>query len=259
MTQSGAWSLAPKLLHTATDILATTELQFGPRGAAEVNVLAVTLLARTISNMRGVITLLQVGLVVEARVLTRCCIENELWIAGLVSEGDKFVDRMMHDELKSRQMRGEALFASSGRDTLSADDRGKKLRDWLRETKAAHPDAHMLVPKQVAKTTTSIGDVYILYSQLSSDAAHPSVAALNRHIVPSDDSDHPEMRGLDVLPPPRPEEIDDTLELACMALLGACVGTSQLLGGTPGGEVLNALADEYLALSRQGAQGQSVG
>jgi Family of unknown function (DUF5677) len=43
------------------------------------------LMSRTLSNFRGVFTLIENGLVVEARILVRCCFENTFWMAGLLS------------------------------------------------------------------------------------------------------------------------------------------------------------------------------
>jgi hypothetical protein len=36
-------------------------------------------------------------------------------------------------------------------------------------------------------------------------------------------------------------------DLACNAMLGACVAVNEILGGTPAGQQLNALADRYAA------------
>lgn len=44
-------------------------------------------------------------------------------------------------------------------------------------------------------------------------------------------------------------EIELTLYYLCSAVMGVCVGVNQMLGGTPGGRVLNQLADEFSSLS----------
>jgi hypothetical protein len=46
-------------------------------------------------------------------------------------------------------------------------------------------------------------------------------------------------------------EIAETLEYLCMAFMGVCVGVNQMVGGTPGGNALPPLADEYTALSNR--------
>ena len=41
--------------------------------------LAIMLMSRTLSNFMGVLALIENGLVVEARILVRCCFENAFW------------------------------------------------------------------------------------------------------------------------------------------------------------------------------------
>jgi hypothetical protein len=249
-------AFAKKLIDAAYSILATATLKLGPKGGGEVDVLAVTLLARTVQNLKGVMTLAKVGLVVEARVLTRCCFENELWIAGLNAESAKFADRMLGDEVKSRQLRGELLFRAKGSRSTLKDDKGEKLRAWLQESKAAFPNAKMLSPKEVARGGT-LEDAYVFYAQLSSDAAHPSLQALNRHIVTTKE-DGEEIRGIDASPLPDPAEIEDTLIIACLAMLGCCIGVNQILDGTDGGKGLEALADEYRDIMGHGPKVRGI-
>jgi hypothetical protein len=62
-----------------------------------------------------------------------------------------------------------------------------------------------------------------------------------------------EVGGIDVEPIVTDEEIEDTLELLCQAVMCVCVGVSQMLGGTRGGGALNGLADGYVALSNKSA------
>jgi Family of unknown function (DUF5677) len=76
-------------------------------------------MSRTLSNFRGVFTLIENNLLVEARILVRCCFENAFWIAGLHSHGDEFVRKMFQDEVKSKRVRGE--FVLSKKPQLSED------------------------------------------------------------------------------------------------------------------------------------------
>lgn len=202
-----------------------------------------TLLARTISNLKGTLIMVREGRVVEARVLARCCFENQFWIGGLASDGQAFRSAMLHDEMKKRQTRGEMLFKLNSE---MEDDVEQKLRKWLREHKQWN-DSKTLSPKQVAMKT-DIGRSYIFYDQLSSDAAHPTVNALNRYIVPADDDG---IRSIDMNPVPSDEELAYTLNIASLAVMGVLIGANQVLGDTPGGAALNALADEYKALTEQ--------
>jgi hypothetical protein len=119
------------------------------------------------------------------------------------------------------------------------------LRSWLRNSAKQFKNAKTLTPKEVA-LKTAIGKSYIFYEQLSSDAAHPSLDALNRHVIPHTKT---EVGGIDVEPIVRDPELAETLEYLCMAVMGVCVGVNQILEGTKGGNALNGLADQYMALS----------
>ena len=213
----------------------------------KVKLLAVTLLARSILNFDGAIRMARVQLVVEARILVRSCFENQFWIAGLKAEGDRFAERMLHDEIKSRQGRGQFLFENDRTRSSLPPDTSQRLRDWIEESRKQWPKAASLKPKAVAAGTVAAA-AYVLYAQLSSDSAHPSLYALGRHIV-TQSADDQTIRGIDVRPVVRPREIEDTLDLACMALLGAIIGANDVLGGTAGDLALNDLTREYQRLS----------
>lgn len=237
---------AEQLIATGYSILATANVVIGPRGAGDVKVLACTLLARTMSNLRGVLALAKLELVVEARVLVRCCFENQIRIAGLQGEGDKFAERMRDEEIRSRQARGQFLFEiEESREALG--EAGDRLKTYLQSLKGISPKNKSLAPKEVADQT-SVRPTYMLYSQLSADAGHPTLSALNRYIVTMEESGE-RIRGIDAAPTTNPRELTDTLSLACMAALGVCVGANEILEGTDGGLALDALAEEYLRLS----------
>lgn len=237
------WSeLAEKLGQTGLDILAGAPITVTEKRFAEPKVITIMLMSRTLSNFRGLFTLIENGLVVEARILVRCCFENTFWMAGLHSQGDKFVRKMLHDEAWSRRVRGE--IALSKRPQLS-EDVEKRLREQLRVINKNWPDAKSLSPKDVALSGL-LKDGYLIYSQLSADAAHPTVTSLHRHVG------HCERDGealINVVPTPKDEEVIMTLNWACNAMLGACVAANEILGGTSAGQNLGLIADRYQALT----------
>jgi hypothetical protein len=73
---------------------------------------------------------------------------------------------------------------------------------------------------------------YLIYSKLSGDAAHPSILALKRHLVRFVENGE-QVMGLDLNPPERGTELAETLDLACNAMIGACVAANQILGHLP--------------------------
>ncbi len=57
---------------------------------SDPKVISILLLARTLSHAKGVRALLKVGRVLEARILTRNCLENGFWIGGLIDAAETF-------------------------------------------------------------------------------------------------------------------------------------------------------------------------
>lgn len=116
----------------------------------------------------------------------------------------------------------------------------------MKQAKQQFTGAKTLSPKEVASVRPDFEKTYIFYAQLSSDAAHPSIDALHRYLVPHSGD---EIGGVDIEPVVKDTEIELTLYYLCSAVMGVCVGVNQMLGGTSGGRVLNQLADEFSSLS----------
>lgn len=247
MDEIGEWrALARDLMQVGHDIFATADVLVTEKGYGDEKYLALTLLARTMSIFRGALLLLDNKRVIEGRIITRCCLENSFWVAGLVEEGEKFSQEMLHDTISHRQRAGQRIFASGA---PLGDDVETRLREWIRNSNKTVTNPKQLNPKDVAGRT-SIGRSYIFYEQLSMDSCHPSLDALHRHLVPHTAE---EIGGVDVEPVASNRELAETLEYLCMAVMGVCVGVNQLIGGTSGGAALNGLADRYSDLSNRGA------
>jgi len=67
-----------------------------------------------------------------------------------------------------------------------------------------------------------------------------------RHITLEDDG-----FTFDVVPEPSEHQLDETLHLSCIALLGACVVTNEMFGYTEAGQLLPALGDKLVALQNE--------
>jgi hypothetical protein len=246
MDEIGEWrALARDLMQAGHDIFATADVQVTKKGYGDEKYLALTLLARTMSNFRGALLLLDNRRVIEGRIITRCCFENSFWVAGLVEEGEKFSREMLYDTISHRQKAGQHIFASGA---PLGDEVETRLRDWMRANSKKFQNPEQLNPKEVADKTR-IGRSYILYEKLSADSCHPSLDALHRHLIPHTAE---EIGGVDVEPVASNRELAETLKYLCMAVMGVCVGVNQLIGGTRGGAALNGLADRYFHLSNRG-------
>jgi hypothetical protein len=241
-TRKTQWAqLADSIGQAGYDILGGKPVTITAKGFADPKVLAIMLLSRTLSNFRAVFALIETGLVVEARILVRCCFENAFWIAGLHADGDRFARKMLQDEMRSRRARGEWVLSTTAE---LSEEVEKRVREQLRLVKEKWPDAKSLSPKDVALSGL-LRDGYLIYSQLSADSAHPTVTSLNRHVGRSEVDGE---KLIDVVLVAKDDEIVKTWDWACNTLLGACVGVNEILEGTPAGTHLGALADRYQAL-----------
>ena len=211
--------LTKSLVRCGYLILASADMS----GEQRVKLVCASLLARSLSNIRGAIVLVEAGRLVEARTLVRCCFENEFWLAALAAKGRAFVEEMMHDEIRARQSSGQFMFEDAQTRESLAPEVEEKVRKWLGQSKKEWPQAATLNPQEVAKRT-EVGGAYNFYRQLSGDAAHPSLTSLNRYV----EEERGEVVGINADPLASGAELADTLSLGCVALLGACVGASQI-------------------------------
>jgi hypothetical protein len=225
----------------ALAIFETANVPITEKGFADPKYLALTLLARTVSNLKGAKILLDAKRIIEARTITRCCLENFYWTIGLTEQGEAFVQQMRDDEFSRRKAIGQEIFDSA---TLDQEVQ-ERFRTFMRNVNKDAFGKKTLNPKAVAQIRNDFSRTYMFYSQLSSDSAHPSVTALNRYVVVNPTDGH----GFDTEPLVKTPEIVQTYEYLSMACLGVCIGVNQVIGWTEGGKRLNAIADRYNALS----------
>jgi hypothetical protein len=173
-------ALASDIREAGLRIFESAEVPVTEKGFADEKVLGLTLLARTVSNVKGVLLLVDAKRIVEARIVTRSCIENFYWAVGLAEEKEAFVRKMRDDEMKHRRLLGQSIFDAEVQ--LDDDVRGR-LQEFMKGANRKFATAKALFPKNVAQIRNDFEKTYIFYGQLSSDAGHPSVSALNR-IVP---------------------------------------------------------------------------
>jgi hypothetical protein len=237
-------ALSADVRHVGLRIFETADVPVTMKGFADEKVLALTLLARTVSNVKSTLLLLDAKRIVEARTIARSCLENFFWTVGLAEEGEAFVRKMRNDEMSHRRAQGQSIFSN---DIQLEETVKQRLQAFMRDSGRQFGDAKTLSPKQVARIREDFQKTYIFYGHLSADA-HPSVMTLNRYVVPHTVD---EIGGIDVDPVVNDPEIAETLEYLCMAATGVCVGVNQMLGGTDGGKALDAIATRYTDLSNR--------
>jgi Family of unknown function (DUF5677) len=246
------YPLCERMLQLVYEIIDECELVVTKRGLTEPKLLVMALLSRSLMNFKGVVLLIKQRMPVEARVLTRCCYENMFMVGGLHVEGETFADKMIADEHAGRKGRVRFMLETEGIfEALSADvqETVKEAHDSFRGA----PKLGFLKPKD-ASGVSVFKESYIAYSQFSGDAAHPTLSALKRHLSQ-------ETAMFDVAPQPKEDELDETLHLACIALIGTMVVVNEMNGFTEAGKKLPALNGELVALqtAKYGARSVAEG
>ena len=133
---------------------------------------------------------------------------------------------MVEDAEKSKQSRGSWVLG-----WLDEMEENSPYEQGLRETmdklRTLYPKPHATNFAEITKNSR-LKNAYLWYKQLSSDAAHPSLEAVHRHIIKQEDG------GLlvSIEPVPTEKDILDTMEWACQALMGATVCANQIAGPT---------------------------
>jgi len=238
---------AKRLRPVGMGIFGATPIKITEQGSADIRIIALMLLARTLSNLRAAIALTEGGFIVEAKVIARCCFENSYWVGALVKEGDKFRTSMVQHEMKHKRMRAQTIFSTTATTGGLEGAISDKLRQWMRDHKQ-YEDSPTLDPKAVCERAEN--ESYMFYQHLSWDA-HPSIETMNRYFEPPDANGAP---GIDVSPTVRDAEVIEMLNLMCLAVIGVFLGVGELLGqdNAPTGK----MAAEYKALTeRTGAAG----
>jgi hypothetical protein len=238
------YPLCERMHLVALEMMDQCELPVTTQGMTHPKILALALLSRTLANLKGVVVLTKQRLAVEARVLARCCYENMFTIGGLHAEGDEFAKKMIEDNEAGRKGRlrftleTPAIFKSLSAQMQNAV---KKAHDTL----AAAPKTGFLMPKHVSGS--AFKETYLVYSQFSGDAAHPTIMALARHWGPANSK----TAYFDVEPEAKDSELDETLHLACIAVIGVMVVVNEMHGSTKAGKKLPELNHELVTLQNE--------
>jgi hypothetical protein len=231
---------AKRLRPVGMDIFGATPVKITEQGSTDIRIIGLTLLARTLSNLRAAVALTEGGFIVEAKVIARCCFENSYWAGALVKEGDKFRTSMVQHEMRHKRMRAQTIFSTTAKTGGLEGEIGDKLRQWMRDHKE-YQDSPTLDPKVVCERAENAS--YMFYQHLSWDA-HPSIDTLNRYYEPPDANGAP---GIDVSPVVQDAEVVEMLNLICVAVIGVFLCVGELLGqdNTPIGK----MAAEYKTLT----------
>jgi hypothetical protein len=164
----------------------------------------------------GALTMARQDQAVECLTLVRSCWENMFLVHQLQRDGAGFVKTMRSHEAWGRISLGEWLLEGH----VAPDSPfGKTTRDLIKRERLNAPKK--MTVKGTAKN--GIEKMYGYYAQLSEEAAHPSVTALERHFRRGGDG----RWTLDISPRFKDRERLATLAIACNALLGVCLAVAR--------------------------------
>jgi uncharacterized protein DUF5677 len=173
-----AWfALAGKLNRLAMSVL----LSKVPNVRAEAYV--ATLYARAVEMFQGVVLLAERGMSAEARTLVRACAETAIAL-GAARRDKTFIAQLYEDHDKHRQSLANELLGLPENDpNISAEVRAL-LRTVVADISAQYKEAS---PRRInwatATVTAGMTDLYLtVYRDTSSDGAHVSLRAIDRHI-----------------------------------------------------------------------------
>lgn len=240
--------LCEGLGQVALQIAEQAEVTITEHKLLDSKLLAVAILSRTLGNFKGAVRLVEQGLLVEARVLTRCCFENQLVLGGLYAKGVEFAQYIKADDVAGRKAR--LKFIADNEDIfhgLSQETRDEMTK--AQESLAASKGSYMKFKD--ASAIGPFGEIYLAYSQYSGDAAHPTFTALMRHWARECQT-----LTIDVVPTQNDDQLDETLHLACISLMGVAVAANEMFGFTTAGKQLPRLNEglRKLQLERFGAR-----
>ena len=242
MNDEATWfRFAEKLQAFAGELWNGIDIPLTPARSADPKLVACLLFLRMMSNFRAAILLAENGMIAETRTIVRCCVENLIWLGGIHKDNHGFIEKMCKDEVKSRDRRIKMIVGSNLYSDLAAKTGLEEVAASLNET---WPKSKLLNAHETAKDGP-ISEVNLLYSQLSADAAHPSLSALARHIALENESEIP---GVAIQARHEEHEFMLTLNFACMALLGACVAYREIAESPFFESEMRAINAEFAAL-----------
>lgn len=208
---------------------------------SDPRVIATLLLFRALGNAQSVILLCDRGLLVDGRNATRSLAECALHFIALKKDPTHYA-AMAGDELSSRKGRDKLMLGFGGqlspeqisvvRKHLDQIDAQGKLRKIELSEVGKMPDADIH---------------YLIYRQLSADAAHVSLESISRYLNYSPAG---EIESVTILPTDMEPQIGQTTAWACNFLMLCLVMFIEHIPDSEADKALMALFERYKAIVR---------
>ncbi len=231
-----AFALAEEVHGLAVGFVDAAVAEVVFEGEEDPKVYGLALLFRSISNFQGALTMARDDQAVESKTLIRSCVENLFLINQLLKHGAGYVKTMRSHEAAGRISLGESGLKHL---VVAESPLGKTIRGRIKRER-------LNSPKKLAVSDTAKGEIerlYPVYAMLAHDSAHASISALRRHYGHGEKG----LRTVEVVPPFRPGERLEAVDMACNVVLGACEGVNLILGGTSQSDAVRSLVERQLS------------
>jgi hypothetical protein len=209
------FELADRLNHMGMRLLATD-------ADDAQQMLIRTLFGRAVSNFQGAILMAERGMIAEAGILARACLET-VFYQGATAKDKSFRKQLKVDAANhKKEMATRLLELPPEQQGLSADQL-EQLQESAGETERAD-----WIQMWAAAEKAGLVDLYrLVYAQLSHNAAHPKSGALEQYAVRESSGAIIRMQW-----GPHPEGIADSLEAACIVFLQTILTADETLNNS---------------------------
>ncbi len=233
---------AQRLMDVGIAVVADAKVEVGEKWAKEPKVIALALLCRSLGNLKGAVLLLQQQMLVEAQVLTRCCVENLIYVGALRNTGDAFVEKLLSADAHSKKKLVNSALEIYADNAEQLESVGR-LSKAVNAIESRHPKTKGFNTKELSKDNP-VGSSYLQFSVLSEQAVHVSASSLGRHLGRESEGNQMFLR-VDIAPKSSDERIFN-LQLELLGVvLGVVVGVNEIVGGTEAGRELSTLMKKF--------------
>jgi hypothetical protein len=151
-----------------------------PNGDNEAQLLITLLFKRIVSNYQGALILIERGMTVEGKILVRSALESLFYMMAL-HKAPKLVDDFLVQNDVSKKTLGEALVKFWKDNQRANNESVTEVEASVREYDESTKGKKKETIKSIAKTADLIDLYDKFYNDLSNQAAHPRIDALNNH------------------------------------------------------------------------------
>ncbi len=219
-------------------------------GLGDVEPLMFLLLVRAFSNFQCSILLAEAGALVESRTLSRSCLETVFCLGALARGGDGFINRMSAALLADRKSTANWILQKPDIRELFGEVDRASLKDFVDDMSGRLNQLRKLGVEEMSREG-GLEPLYTWYRQLSGDAAHPTLDALERYLVNGEAGEREIQWGPDC----DGEELKWTVLLSCNWLFAGLHAAEEKLGlGIDRNQLAN-LWGRFEMLSRRNGDG----